>query len=243
MHKASPKQFKATVLALDWDGIDQAIGADWEEGIGDARMLLGVAYALPAVRPAIQAIIKQNEPRIVTMSTHLAALAPASALRHVAAGKCIALCQRGHVDWELGALVLARMVQSEPALVLALLEPHFRGLAEAFSQPSPTFYNDGLLFLRLLAQVAPSGLTRVLERINVEKAALGWRNALRGCENNSKLGAKAQARQVVSLLIHYAFERDDDVGELARQLRRDFPRLSVPLAKTLEQIDITEPIE
>lgn len=231
MHKASPKQFEATVLALDWNKIDQAIGADWADGIGDARMLLGVAYTVHAARSAIRAMVERNEPRIVTMSTHLAALAPASALRHVATGKHIALCRWGHVDWQLGTLVLARMAQSEPTLVPVLLEPHYRGLAEALSQPSPTFYNDGLLFLRLLAQVEPSGLIRVLDQIDVEKAELGWRNALRGRENNREPGAKVQARQVASLLIHHALDRDDAVGKLARQLRRDFPRQSVPLAK------------
>lgn len=240
MHKASPKQFEATVLALDWNKIDQAIGADWADGIGDARMLLGVAYTVHAARSAIRAMVERNEPRIVTMSTHLAALAPASALRHVATGKHIALCRWGHVDWQLGTLVLARMAQSEPTLVPVLLKPHYRGLAEALSQPSPTFYNDGLLFLRLLAQVEPSGLIRVLDQIDVEKAELGWRNALRGRENNREPGAKVQARQVASLLIHHALDRDDAVGKLARQLRRDFPRQSVPLAKTVDLIDLTE---
>lgn len=240
MHKASPKQFEATVLALDWNKIDQAIGADWADGIGDARMLLGVAYTVHAARSAIRAMVERNEPRIVTMSTHLAALAPASALRHVATGKHIALCRWGHVDWQLGTLVLARMAQSEPTLVPVLLKPHYRGLAEALSQPSPTFYNDGLLFLRLLAQVDPSGLIRVLDQIDVEKAELGWRNALRGRENNREPGAKLQARQVASLLIHHALDRDDAVGKLARQLRRDFPRQSVPLAKTVDLIDLTE---
>jgi hypothetical protein len=104
MHNASPKQFEATVLALDWDLIDQAIGADWAEEIGDARMLLGVAYTLPAARPAIEALIERNRVRIVTMSTVLGALAPVSALRHVAEGKRIALCRRTHVDWTLGRL-------------------------------------------------------------------------------------------------------------------------------------------
>ncbi len=113
----------------------------------------------------------------------------------------IAIYHWGHVDWELGAFVLAKMVQSEPTLVPAFLEPHYRGLAEALSQPSPTFYNDGLLFIRLLAQVDPSGLTRVLDEIDVEKAKLGWRNALRGRENNREPGAKTQARQIISLLI------------------------------------------
>ena len=243
VQKASPKQFEATVLALDWDEIDQTIGADWAGGIGDARMLFGVAYVVPAARSAIQAMVERNEPRIDTMSTHLAALAPASALRHVAAGKCIALYHWGHVDWELGAFVLAKMVQSEPTLVPAFLEPHYRGLAEALSQHSPSFYNDGLLFLRLLAQVGPSGLTRVLDEIDVEKAKIGWRNALRGREINREPGAKAQARQIISLLIHHAFSRKDVVGELARQLRHEFPSQSVPLAKTIEPIDLTETTE
>ncbi|MEC5406612.1 hypothetical protein VOM14_13740 [Paraburkholderia sp. MPAMCS5] len=242
MHKASPKQFETTVLALDWNKIDQTIGPDWADGIGDARMLLGVAYTVPAARFEIQAMVERNESRIVTMSTHLAALAPASALRHIARGRRIALCQGGHVDWQLGALVLVRVVQSEPTLVPALLEPHYGGLADALSQHSPTFYNEGLLFLRLLVQVEPGGSTRVLDQIDIEKAKIGWRNAIRGRENNREPGAKAQARQVASLLIQLALERSDAVGELARQLRRDFRSQSVPLARTVEPIDLTEPI-
>lgn len=239
MKKASPKQFEATVLALDWDEIDQAIGGDWAKGIGDARMLFGVAYAVPAARTALQGMIESNEPRIIIMSTHLAAMAPASALRHVAAGKNIALYHWGHVDWQLGAFVLAKMLQLDPTLVTAFLEPHYSGLAEALSQLSPTFYNEGLLFLRLLMQFEPSGLTRVLDDIDVEKAKLGWRNALRGKNNNREPGAKTQARQVISLLIHHASDRNDVVGELARQLQHDFPKQSVPLAKTIEPIDLT----
>ncbi|WP_223547914.1 hypothetical protein [Pseudomonas sp. A-B-19] len=243
MYKAAPKQFEATVLALDWEMIDQAIGDGWLEDIGDARMFLGVAYSVQAVRPAIEAMVKRNEPQIINMSTHLAALAPASALRHVAAGRRIALCHWGHVDWELGTMVLARFVKSEPTLVPALLEPHYVGLAAALSQSSPSFYNEGLLFLRLLAQVGPGGLTRVLDHIDVEKAGHGWRNALRGLENNRAPGTKAKARQVASLLIHHALDRNDTVGDLARCLRLDFPSLSVPLAKNIEPIDITEPID
>jgi len=243
MHKASPKQFEETVLALNWSEIDQAIGSDWTENIGDARMLLGVAYTVPAARLAIQEMIARNEPRIVNMSTHLAAIAPASALRHVAAGRRITLSHRGHVDWELGALVLARMAQSEPTLVSTFLEPHYSGLAEALSQPSPTFYNEALMFLRLLVQVQSTGLIRMLDQVDVNRAALGWRNSLRGRENSREPGAKAQARQVASLMVHHAVDRSDAVGELARQLRREFPSQSVSLAKTFEPIDLSKPIE
>ncbi|MGF6915855.1 hypothetical protein [Paraburkholderia sp. 40] len=242
MQKSSPKQFEATVLSLDWNRIDQTIGTDWEDGIGDARMLLGVAHAVPAARLEIQAMVERNESRIATMSTHLAAIAPASAFRHVAAGRRIALCQGTHVDWQLGVLVLVRIVQQEPALVPALLEPHYHGLAQALSQRSPSFYKEGLLFLRLLVQLEPGGSTRVLDHIDVESARIGWRNAIRGREKNREPGAKAQARQVAALLIQQALDRSDAVGELARQLRREFPGQSVPLAKTVEAIDLTEPI-
>jgi len=243
MRKASPKQFTATVSALDWNLVDEAIGADWAEGIGDARMLLGVAYTLPAARPAIEALVARNEPRIVMLSTHLAVLAPATARRHVAAGKKIALTYSGHVDWKLGVVVLARFFQSERALIPALLEPHLVGLAETLSQPSPTFYNEALLFLRLFAQVAPEGMQRVLGQIDIGRAGRGWRDALRGCENNRVPGAKSQARQVAAFLVFHALGRKDDLGGLARQLRREFPRHSVPLPKTIEPIDLSEPAD
>ncbi len=243
MRKAAPKQFEATVLALDWNMIDQAIGGGWSEEIGDARMLLGIVHSVPTARRAVEVLIEQNEARIVTMSPHLAALAPTSALRHVAAGKRIALSNWGQVAWELGALVLARFAQSEPTLVPALLEPHYVGLASTLSQPSPTFYNDSLLFLRIFVQVAPNGVSRVLDLISVETAERGWRNALCGRENNRIPGAKAQARQVASLLIHYALDRNDAVGALAQRLRLQLPRQSCPPAEILEQIDLTSAID
>jgi hypothetical protein len=241
IQKASPKQFEATVLALDWEVIDRGIGTDWAESMDYARMLLGAAYALPAARTAIEALIERNELRIVTMSTHTAALAPGSALRHVAAGKRIALCHNGHVDWGLGALVLWRLVKSDPTLIPALLEPHYGDLAAALSQPSPSFYNEALLFLRLLAQVEPAGLTRVLDQIEVAQAGLGWRTALLEPENKRRRrGRKLQARQVAAFLIHHALDREDAVGDLARRLRGKHPRQSSPLPKTIETIDLTD---
>jgi hypothetical protein len=166
LHKVSPKQFETAVLAIDWGLVDATIGDDWASDIGDARMLLGGAYGLTAARPTIRALIARNEPRIVSLSTRLAAMAPHTARRLVAAGKCVAICHFGHVDWMLGMLVLADFAVREPELVTALLEPHYEGFAAALSQPSPSFYNDALLFLRLFAQVAPGGLTCVLDRID-----------------------------------------------------------------------------
>lgn len=239
LKEAAPKRFEQTVLALDWQSIDKNIGANWAHDIGDARMLLGIAYSVPAVRPALESMIERNGANIITMSTQVAALAPASAVRHLSDGKLIALCPWGHVDWKLGSLLLARLEKNSPTLLKALLEPNYDGIAKALSQASPTFYNDGLLLLCLIAQIGPNGLEPVLDRIDINTAERGWQSALRGIANNGERGAKAQARQVVSLLIHYALKRKDAVGALAQRLRESFPRQSVPSIRTLEHIDLT----
>ena len=137
-------------------------------------------------------------------------------------------------------LALADFEVHEPELIPALLEPHYEGFSAALSQPSPSFYDDALLFLRLLAQIAPAGLTRVLDRIAIEAATRGWRNALSMREGNSEHGAKARARQVAAFLVYHALERLDAIGDLARTLRREFPRHSIPRAETLEAIDLAE---
>lgn len=62
-------------------------------------------------------------------------------------------------------------------------------LAEALSQRSPSFYNESLMFLRLLVQVQSTGLIRVLDQIDVNRATLGWRNALRGQDDSREPGA------------------------------------------------------
>ncbi len=84
-------------------------------------------------------------------------------------------------------------------------------------------------------------MQRVLDQINVEGASRGWRDALRGRENNRMPGAKLQARQVAAFLVHHALDRKDNVGALAQQLRRKLPRQSVPIAKTIEPIDLSMP--
>jgi len=243
VRKVSRKKFAATVRLLDWDLIEEAIGDNWAGNIGDARMLLGQAYDLREARPKIEKMVSRNEHRIATLSTHLAAIAPAVAIRHVAAGKPISLTHSGHVDWTLGAFVLGQFVETRRTLIARLLEPHYVGFAAALSQPSPTFFNEALLFLRVLAQEAPEGLRITFDHVNVEGAAIGWRNALRERRHRRRSGAAPNARQVSALLIHHALSREDKLGELARQLRREMPKRSIPAAKTMEPIDFSRPIE
>ncbi len=243
LKKASPLQFKSTVLALDWKVIESQIGSDWGRNIGDARMLLGVAYQLPEVRPAIEAMVARNEAQITSMSTYIAVLAPESALRHIAARKSIAITYSGHVDWLRGAVILAQFIERRRDLIDQLLEPHLAQIASALSRPSPSWYNEALMFLRFVIAVRPDMFEVILDQIDAAEAERGWRNALAGRESNRRPGAKDQAKQVIALLIWHAIKREDEVGDLARRLRSAYPKASVPLPETIDPIEIPDVLE
>jgi hypothetical protein len=240
LRKVSPTVFAETVRALDWQRIGAAIGPGWKDEIGDARMLLSMAWQLPAARPAISEIIARNEDQIANLSPRLAWMAPEVAFRHLAAGKPISITKHGHGEWQLGVAVLARVAHTKPRLLAKFLEPHYAPIAAILSQQSPSFWDEAALFIRVLAEVDKAGLTRILDQIDPTKVAEGWRNALLGREAHRKHEKDANPRETAALLIHYAIDRADALGDLARQLRRRHAKRSIPSAKILEPIEWPE---
>jgi hypothetical protein len=236
LRKVYPTVFAKTVQALDWQRIGTAIGPGWKEEIGDARMLLSVAWQLPAARPTISELIAHNEAQIANLSPQLAWMAPEVAFRHLAAGKPISITKHGHGEWGLGVAMLARIACTRPSLLAALLEPHYAPIAAILSQQSPSFWDEAALFIRVLAEVDEAGLTRILDQIDPTKATEGWRKALLGGEAHRKYDKDANPREAAALLIHYAIDRTDALGDVARRLRREHPKRSTPSAKMLEPI-------
>lgn len=240
LRKVSPTVFAKTVEALDWKRIGTAIGSGWKEEIGDARMLFSIGWQLPAARPAISELIARNEDQIANLSPRLACMAPEVAFRHLAAGKVISITKHGHGEWRLGAAVLAHVACTRPSLLAALLEPHYAPLAAILSQQSPSFWDEAALFIQILADVDEAGLTRILDQIDPERAKEGWHKALLGREAHRKHEKDANPREAAALLIHYAIDRADALGDVARRLRRRHPKRSTPSAKMLEPIEWPE---
>ncbi|EIJ45931.1 hypothetical protein GWL_29590 [Herbaspirillum sp. GW103] len=236
LRKVSPFIFAETVQALDWLRIEAAIGPGWQEDIGDARMLLSVAWQLPAARPAISELIARNEDHIIDLSPRLALMAPEVAFRHLIASKSISITKHGHCEWGLGVYLVARIARTRPSLLAALLEPHYVPLAAILSQQSPSFWDKASLFIRVLAEVDEVGLTRILDQIDPARASDGWRRALLGGESRRKRNEDADPREAAALLIHYAINRADALGDVARHLRRQYAKRSTPSAKMLEPI-------
>jgi hypothetical protein len=199
-------------------------------------MLLSVAWQLPAARPAISELIARNEDQIANLSPRLAWMAPEVAFRHLAAGKPVSITKHGHGEWGLGVAVLARVARTKSSLLAALLEPHYAPLAAILSQQSPSSWDEAAPFIRVLAEVDEAGLTRILDQIDPAKAAEGWRKALLGGEAHRKHEEDANPRETAALLIHYAIDRADALGDVARRLRRRHAKRSTPSAKILEPI-------
>ncbi|WP_035773962.1 hypothetical protein [Asaia astilbis] len=79
-------------------------------------------------------------------------------------------------------------------------------------------------------------MTRILDQIDPARATEGWRKALLGGEAQRKHNKDANPREAAALLIHYAIDRVDALGDVARSLRREYPKRSTPSAKMLEPI-------
>ncbi|UUZ67924.1 hypothetical protein LP416_26590 [Polaromonas sp. P2-4] len=224
---AAPKKFNQTIVAIDWDQVGTTFGDDWSDLFHDAEVFLGVCFRRPEHRRAVAAFIARNADRIVVMPPRLALMAPDVACRHVEKGRRIALSRFDHVEWRFGAGLIPYFHKSRPDLVEALLTPAEATATRALSQHHPSWYAEVTLFIRLLRQLVPQSLERILAQVDFTGAEIGWAAAL------SNGGAP---RRAVALLIEISKDRSDSLGEVARRLRTRFAKLSVPKADDLRPL-------
>ena len=227
-HKASPPKFTLTVRALDWRKIEDTIGDDWSDLFHDAEVLVAVCYGDEGSRSVVESLIDRNLHRIVLLPPRLAIMAPDAAFRHVASNAKIALARHGHFHWQLAAGVLAHFADKRPDLVERLLAPHEEAAGAVLSQKHPSWYKEAALFIRLMRHVAPDSLERMFSAVNVKAAEEGWTMALKG---------KEDGRRAVAMLIESAIGRTDELGEMARRMRKRFSHRSQMSAKDLVPFD------
>ncbi|WP_374453575.1 hypothetical protein [Phenylobacterium sp.] len=216
---ARPRLFRAALAALDWARLSETIGDRWDRLPHDAEVLLGVAYDDGRNRAAIEAVVAANLHRITSLPARIAMVAPAAAETYFDQGGLIAIGAGDHVEWLFGAAVIAHWAERRPDQVERLLEPSLQSVAKALSRAHLSFYDEAGVFLQILQAHAPGVLQRVLDSICVETAAVGWLAALKG---------KAATQQAAAVLVEAGLARTDAAGDLARRLRKQFPRASRP---------------
>lgn len=85
----------------------------------------------------------------------------------------VSITKHGLCEWGLGIAMLACIARTRPSLLAALLEPHYAPIAATLSQQSPSFWDEAVLFIRVLAEVDEAGLTRILDQIDPARATEG----------------------------------------------------------------------
>ena len=219
MASAVPAKFRATVAAIDWARIAETIGDHWRDLPHEPEVLFGIAYCARSCREKIAQVINDNLHRIEAFPPRLVLMAPNAAYTHAERGGLIRLAKYDHVDWQFGVVVLSYFSEERPNLLETILKPSEITTGRSFSQVHTSWYDKAGDYVQLLSEIAPLSLQRILNNVDVRSAERGWTESLR---------SKAGPRRTVALLIESSLERQDELGALANQIRKRFPKSSVP---------------
>ena len=219
MAQAAPRKYRATIEAMNWPTIGETIGDHWKNLPHDAEVLLGVASQNQSGREKVAEIIRKNLYRIEAFPPRLVLIAPCVAYEHARKGGVIRLAQHDHVDWRFGAGAIALIADMDHNIVANVLAPWEGITGRVFSREHTSWYREAFEYVSLLREIAPTNLQRILDAVDVAGAQKGWTMGLRGTGGSQK---------TVALLVESSLERSDDLGVLARRLRTQFPKASVP---------------
>lgn len=205
----------------------------------EIEVFLQVCFQAASAKAPIRALVYGNLHNADTLSVRLAMLAPDAAVANLKAGKQVGLASYGHFHWRMSAAVVAQLAESHSGLLGPMILPHAQTASEQLSRKSQPFFDEPLLFLRLIWQLAPHAFEQIMTGIDAASAEAGWAAALNG--RNAKLHAptgdrthQRVDRETAAWLVERALGRSDDLGAAAHRLRERFPKRSLPTAKSLE---------
>jgi hypothetical protein len=237
--EVSRRQFDETVALIDWDELQRTIGEGWAHMHHDLEVLLHICFAAPAGKAPIRAMILRHLDEAETLSIRLAMLAPDAAVAQLKAGRQVALSSYDHFHFQMSAALVAQLAEAHADLLDSMIAPHAEVAARQLSGETQPFFDEPLLFLRIIWQIAPTSFERIMAAIDPKGAEAGWAAALRGkdADHFDRTGERGQRRKdlhTAAWLIERTLDRPDALGDVARQLRKRLSRKSVPPPKSLE---------
>ena len=240
LSNVDPVKFEETLAQINWASVDEMIGDTWSQHNHEVEVFLQICFRSKIARNELQALILKNISRLGIMSARLAMLAPDVAIQELQSGHVIGLGDSFHFEWQIGAAVVAQIAKSSPEFLEPLLRPHLSTAGYLLSKPNQPFFGEPLLFLCLVWQLSPKSFCGIVSSINPEGALVGWCDSLNAKTHSQKRRADTfqSDRHTAAWLIERTLEREDRVGDVARALRKRFPKRSIPPAKTLEPFEL-----
>ncbi len=223
---SSPRLHKAVVSSIDLERLESIFEGHWPRLPHDLLVFLCHLRVNRDHEPALS-WVRRHSQRISTMATRLAILAPSVAIEVVERGGSIAFGDSMAFKWLSVSFVVAYFSEKRPDLVDQLLGPHEAKAAEMLSQWQVNTYDDVDAFISVLAEHAPSALSRILEQIDPARAEAAWAACLDG---------SATARRSAAKLVEVALSHEGRLGDTAKRLRSRYPKASVPGIKLSFQV-------
>lgn len=218
LFRCAPRKFAAMLRHFDWLKLEKTLEEEWSDLSHDAEVLLGVLHSHPAGRELLRNFVTNNLDRIESFPPRLALIAPEACVKHVSNGKRLGLSKHGHVD-HFGGAALAIIQKERPDLLDAVLEPHLEQFAKRISMANRGLFDEDEPHFCIIAEKAPNTMERILAKINVGEAE----EALADC-----LGKKTKYRRTAAIIVEAAVGKSGSVGEMARRLRKRYPKASIP---------------
>lgn len=218
LYQSAPRKYEAVLRQLDWEKLDSVIGADWANMPHDTEVLLGTLYARPPTRQLVQEFISARAGRIVHFPPRVMLMVPEVGLAHVARGGSLRLAQYDHLSWDFGGAALALIAEARPELVEQAVAPFVDNIARRLTNYSHDFTGPAEGFVRVVIEHAPLAWREALAKLDPAVVEENLARCLTGDEDH---------RRTAAAVIESATTLDGPVGDMARRLRRRFPKASI----------------
>ncbi|MEO1964600.1 hypothetical protein [Hyphomonas sp.] len=219
--------YEKIITNLPWDQLGKVFEREWRVPSHDVEVFVGVISATDKTRALAASFIENNLNHIVAMPPRWALVAPDAVVKHVKNGGQIQLCSHGHFEWDFAPYLIHALHEQCPECLPAVLAPCEETLANAVSATNASWLSEAAVSIFVLIDIAPDFLSKIIRQVDVAKAKQGWVACLRANDKASRR-SKYGARDAAALLIEFCLQMDSPVGELARDLRKRFPKASMP---------------
>jgi hypothetical protein len=219
--RAAPKKAATLCRQLDWSRLGATIGAEWSHLTHDSSVFMCQAALAKQSREIVTSVIQAHLADIRVMPSRIAILAPELA--------CAVVDQGGTIDigvdiaygasWRRAAYIIYNFSELRPDLMQVLVTPYEAEAATSLQSKQTKVFDDADVFLRVMDEVAPDALARILARVEPVAAEAAWGICL---AKGGKAGRSA------AILIEHCRTMPGELGEVARRLRQRFPKASIP---------------
>lgn len=184
LSKVDKEKLQQVVSRVDLVALENKVGEEWAEPVRELRLLISALHAGQQRDQRISKWLYQQRERVNRLDPLFLYIAPD--LAAYGRDRSIPIDIHGHNgrNWGLAAGAIVAVYRKHPAVALSLLAKEKRSLLSTMEKPEGIDLEIGL-FVRLIADIRPRFVGKLLSRVNWEQAAPKWR-AMEGTQRGER---------------------------------------------------------